>query len=109
MLRSVLLVLVALLLVAGLLAGCGGMPAGEVQIVIENSSFAPNRIKVAPGTTVRWVQRDALAHTVTSDKGLFDSGQMAKGATFTHKFTDPGSYGYICTNHQFMRGAIIVE
>ena len=107
--RSILLVLVALLLVSGLLTGCGGAPAGEVQIVIENSSFAPNRVKVAPGKTVRWVQNDAIPHTVTSDKGLFDSGQLANGATFTYKFNDAGSYGYICTNHPFMRGVIVVE
>jgi plastocyanin len=46
----------------------------KVEIKIDNFAFAPAEITVAPGTTVRWVNRDDIPHTVVSeDKATFKS------------------------------------
>ncbi|MCA9860596.1 MAG: hypothetical protein KC438_12780, partial [Thermomicrobiales bacterium] len=40
--------------------------------------------------------------------GVFDSGFMETGATFTHTFTEAGTYPYFCMPHPWMRGTLLV-
>ena len=82
-------------------------PANEVYM--SGSSFSPSTITVAVNTTVKWTNKDAIAHTVTSDAVLFDSGNMNSGATFNYKFTQAGTYNYHCTYHSMMTGTVIVH
>ena len=48
-------------------------------------------------------------HTVTGAAGGFDSGTMAKGATFELAFDSPGEYRYICALHPGMKGKVVVR
>jgi plastocyanin len=72
--------------------------------------FKPQSITVAPGTTVRWVNHGEEGHTVTSRDGLFDSGPLARGATFSFTFTRPGTFNYFCRPHEMMGmvGTVVV-
>jgi plastocyanin len=79
-----------------------------VEVNIQNSAFVPQNLTVPLGTTVRWTNRDGLAHTVTSTAGVFDSGNMSRGATFTHTFNALGEFSYICAIHPAMTGKITV-
>jgi plastocyanin len=45
-------------------------------------------------------------HTFTD--GVFDSGQMSPGQTYTFVFQSPGSYSFHCQNHAIMTGTIHV-
>lgn len=84
-------------------------PAGPVvEVEIRELKFQPAEITVAPGTTVRWVNRDPLAHTATA-AGSWDSGLLEPDATFERTFTAPGRHEYLCTPHPFMTGVVIVE
>jgi plastocyanin/phage tail protein X len=88
--------------------------AGQVQIVMQNVSFQPQQITVPPGTTVTWVNRDNFAHTVTSGtrgspSGLFDSGNVAAGGSFSFTFQTPGPYPYFCQIHNGMNGTVVVQ
>lgn len=56
--------------------------------------YSPPTATVAPGTTVCWQNQDGWTHTVTSDTGLFDSGEMALAGVFTFTFDATGSYPY---------------
>jgi len=72
-------------------------------------AFLPNRIEIAPGTTITWTNNDPLVHTVTADDGSFDSGQIEPTKTFSHTFTQPGEYAIHCTPHPFMKAVIVVR
>jgi plastocyanin len=83
-------------------------PAGPiVEAVVEGLKF-PEEIRVPVGATVRWVNKDPLAHTVTA-AGVWDSGLVEPGKTFEFTFKTAGTYNYICTPHPFMKGTVIVE
>jgi plastocyanin len=79
-------------------------------ITISDFAFSPNTITVAPGATVTVTNKDQVAHTVTSSKGGFNTGDILPGSstTFTAPNT-PGRYPYICSIHQFMTGTLTVS
>jgi plastocyanin len=62
-------------------------------------AFKPQTLTVSAGTTVTWINADALQHTVTWDDRSVDSGLMTQGQRFTYTFTEPGTYGYFCVPH----------
>ncbi len=72
------------------------------------SPYSPGTLTVAAGTTVTWVNQDVVIHTVTSDDGLFDSGNMLPGGRFSFTFTTQGSFTYHCIPHEYMRGTVVV-
>ncbi|HEV7665554.1 MAG TPA: plastocyanin/azurin family copper-binding protein [Chloroflexota bacterium] len=75
--------------------------------------FTPATLDVAAGTSVTWLNHDAIVHSVTQGAPdapgtLFDSGLFDQDQTFTFTFTVPGEYTYFCTRHTFMHGMINV-
>ena len=85
-------------------------PAGTVnQVSIEGFAFNPSSITVPAGTTVTWTNNDSVTHTVTSDSGAFDSGNLAPGKTFTFTFSQPGSFAYHCKIHTSMHATVVVQ
>ena len=79
------------------------------QVVVENFSFQPGTLTVAPGTTVTWVNHDDEPHTVNENNKTFKSGTLDTDAKFSYKFTSPGTYAYFCSLHPRMTGQIIVK
>ncbi len=72
-------------------------------------SFSPPTLTVKVGSTVVWVNKDTVTHTVTSSAGnLFDSGNFPDGFVFKYTFTQVGTYQYYCTIHPSMTGTIVV-
>jgi plastocyanin len=88
---------------------------GGNTVSISGMAFSPASLTVAVGTTVTWTNNDAIAHTVTSDSSLFDSGAITAsggyggGGTYNYTFTTAGTYNYHCTIHTMMTGKIIVQ
>lgn len=79
------------------------------EISIVNYSFSPDTLTIKTGTTVTWTNQDSVVHTVTSDTGLFDSGSLEKGKTFSYTFSTAGTFAYHCAPHQAkMIGTIVV-
>jgi hypothetical protein len=74
-------------------------PVGEVSL--NRMAFFPNVLSVAVGATVKWTNSavDKLDHTVSSPDGLFNSGTLKPGETFTFTFAKAGTYQYICSFH----------
>jgi plastocyanin len=83
-------------------------PDSTTTVEILNNAFNPDQLNVAPSTTVTWVNRDSVAHTVTADNGLFDSGQLAPGASYPVVLEGAGTVTYHCELHPEMRGSIVV-
>ncbi len=110
----VLIVSVASLVSCGKSSGYGSMatnpPAASPNTVnIVNMSFSPTGVTVAVGTTVTWTNNDAMDHTVTSDTGLFDSGDISDHKTYSRMFSTAGTFPYHCTIHPGMTGTITVK
>ena len=83
--------------------------ANTTTIDISGSSF-PTTITVKMGTTIVWKNKDAMAHTVTSDDGTrFSSGNLASGASFSFQATTAGSFPYHCEYHANMHGTLVVN
>jgi plastocyanin len=82
---------------------------GTNEVWIQDMAFNPATIiSVAAGTTIKWTNKDAADHTVTSDSGLFDSGKIRKDGTYSYMFQTAGTYLYICAFHTSMTAKIVV-
>jgi plastocyanin len=86
---------------------------GATGTAIANEAFAydPTPLTVAPGATIDVTNRDAQAHTVTSDvKDLFLADDINKGKPVTFKApTRAGTYTYHCEYHSGMHGTLVVK
>ena len=88
-----------------------------VEVVIQDFEFSPAIARStvamegagASGSNLRWVNRGRVAHWVTADRGAFDSGPLAPGATFTFTVRTEGVLEYHCNIHPSMKGQIVVE
>lgn len=80
-----------------------------VDVLIEDFSYNPSEITIRRGTSVTWVQKDSVRHTVTSDEGIFDSGLLSSGQTFTYTFDKSGIFSYHCIPPPYMKGKVLVE
>lgn len=92
----------------------GGTP-GSNEVWLQNISFNPATITVNVGTTIKWTNKDNVTHTVTSGTpgspdGIFDSGNLSNGGTFSFTFNTKGTFQYYCKPHQSsMRGTVVVQ
>jgi plastocyanin len=104
---------------------------GKVQEVkIDNFSFTPRSLRVAPGTTVTWVNRDDIPHTVVSSEPApasaagprsgaaggpqavgqaFKSKTLDTGDRFSFTFARAGTFPYFCSLHPKMTGEVVVQ
>lgn len=121
----------AAVLAAGALTACGDdgpivthAPAhndatplvATVEVHALDNTFRPNRVVVAPGTDVRFVNRGRNDHnTLSITKGAWgveDAG-FRPGAEYTHRFAEPGEYHFYCSLHGTpdfgMTGVVVVE
>jgi amicyanin len=81
----------------------------EISVSIENMMFNPSEVTVVPGTTVTWVNKDVMPHTVVDTNKSFRSKILAKGDKFSFTFTSAGDYSYLCSVHPNMKGKVIVK
>jgi plastocyanin len=73
------------------------IPMGAVGL--GTAAYGTNPLTISAGTTVTWINQDDMAHTTTSDTGLWDSGLLAPGKTFSYTFVSGGSFSYHCAIH----------
>ena len=109
-------ILLAGLATAALAAGKRPAPAmagddgAKSEVKIDNFSFAPGEITVAKGTTVNWVNRDDIPHTVVSeDKTTFRSKPLDTDDRFSYTFSKEGTYSYFCSIHPKMTAKVVVK
>ncbi|MGA7369297.1 MAG: plastocyanin/azurin family copper-binding protein [Nitrososphaeraceae archaeon] len=95
------------------------IPEGAAYSETTSERFDPAELHVLSGSTVEWVNQDDIIHTVTSGKetgyglfehahdGIFDSGSLDGGESFTFQFEEPGRYEYFCIPHPWMNGVVV--
>ena len=82
---------------------------GPSDIKIENMSFGPKDLTISPGTTVTWVNRDDIPHSVVDKNKAFRSKTLDTSNSFSFTFANAGTFDYICGLHPQMTGKIIVQ
>jgi plastocyanin len=105
-----------------------GMDMGDYDVEAISIKFMPETITVKAGTTVRWVNGEAITHTITSGTfndvnpatgirgsetpdGAFDVTLAPKGEdgdSFEFTYDKPGTYPYYCDIHLSMNAVVIV-
>ena len=79
-----------------------------------NECYLPNSVSVNEHSSVTWTNNDMAVHTATSGipsdgpNGIFNSGLISPGKTFTNQFDDEGTFDYYCIAHPWMTGKVIV-
>ena len=96
-------------LLTALLLMVGTARADGATVSIDNFTFTPATLVVAPGTTVTWTNQDDIPHTVTATNKAFKSKPLDTNNQFSFTFTAAGTYGYFCSLHPHMTGEIIVK
>jgi plastocyanin len=92
--------------------GCGRPVTDDVgtRVSIRNFCFGPTILRVDPGETVTWVNKDAVPHTVLGANatwGAFSSVER-NGGRVTYRFGRSGVYPYVCSLHVGMMGTVVV-
>jgi plastocyanin len=89
------------------------------------SWYEPSLISVEIGEKITWINKDNEAHTITSGKGsgrfgwmsnefgksdgYFDSDRFMSNESWSFTFDKKGLFGYYCTIHPWMEGAVLVQ
>jgi plastocyanin len=76
-------------------------------VSVKDNVFSPKSLSVSKGTTVKWTWRGRAAHNVTF-RGSAHSRTQTSGS-YSHKFSNKGTFAYRCTIHAGMVGAIRVR
>jgi plastocyanin len=88
---------------------------GSFNITITNFAFSPASVTVPAGSMVTWTNQDSVPHTIVNDfnplfsqGAMFTSSQLQTGQSFSFTFKDPGTFGYHCGIHTYMKGTVTV-
>jgi len=81
------------------------------EVRIEQYAYGPSTLRVTQGDTVTWTNLDSVEHdvVVTSGPEPIRSPLLSRGESWSHTFTTPGSYSYICSLHPDMRAAVAAD
>jgi plastocyanin len=99
----------AALAAAASVAAAGTAAADVHDVGAQFAAFGPSTVDVLPGETVAWTNVSDRRHTVTSDTGVFDSGDLLPDGRFAWRFDEPGAFNYHCTVHEGMVGEVDVR
>lgn len=78
-------------------------------VTIEGMRFQPERLTVARGDTIVWVNKDLVAHTATSKAGRFDSQTIETAKSWKLTARTKGEFPYVCTFHPTMKAMLDVK
>ncbi len=80
--------------------------SGQAIVLVKDSTFQPDALRVITGTTVTWEWDGSLPHNVVFED--FASDTQTEG-TYAHTFTASGDFTYRCTLHPRMTGVVAVD
>ncbi|MFC3569063.1 amicyanin [Paracoccus simplex] len=90
------------------------VPAEAIVVNINKMKYDQPELKVKPGDTVYWINKEVMPHNVAFKKGEvgdepFKGDMLKKDQAYSITFNEAGAYEYHCTPHPFMRAKVIVE
>lgn len=94
--------------VLSVLVVLAGAAFARTNVSITSSGFVPAKVLIQLNDDVRWTNNDTVPHTVTSDSGLWNSGNVGPGQKFERVFSTAGGFKYHCTIHPAFTGTVNV-
>lgn len=99
--------------ILALLAWPAAAGAADASITFGGSfgaTYSPSNVSIAVGEKVTWVADSASdgfdAHPLGSVERLWET--RSSGSSFTHTFTQAGTFGFLCEVHSGMTGRVTV-
>jgi plastocyanin len=88
-----------------------GPASGVIVVQLGDHYYMPAELSVPVGTRVEWRNQGSQTHDVTAFDGSFRSPTLGVSASFSHTFSDSGTYPYLCTPHagDGMMGKVVVK
>jgi plastocyanin len=84
-------------------------PVSTDAVTIKDYAFSPKSITVAAGTKVTWTNKDQFAHAIKdAASGQSGAGNIDPNSTYSHTYSTPGTYPYVCAIHPNMHGTVTV-
>lgn len=73
----------------------------DVNVTMKDNVFAPRRVTIDPGATIRWSNEGYNEHNIIPDKKKAKWGDklIGIGEEYEYKFNEPGVYEYFCSFH----------
>jgi plastocyanin len=81
-----------------------------VEVGIADYRYSPAELRIKPGTTVRWTNREKrTSHSILFlGPDGFESDRLFPGESYSRTFERPGRHEYSCGPHPEMKGSIEV-
>jgi plastocyanin len=95
--------------VVALLLGFSAAMATTFTVDIQNFAFVPHGRHIVVGDMITWTNQDGVTHTSTSDNGVWNSGNLAHGQSYSYTFSNTGNFPYHCAIHTSMHDTIFVS
>jgi plastocyanin len=119
-------VIMALVALSGIAASVPSGPTIVIKMLDMPPTFQPDRVTIPVGGMIKWENVGASVHHATSDPAAaiypadvanpagakpFDSNFIQPNQSFSHTFTIPGTYKYMCAAHETfgMIGQVVVK
>ena len=75
----------------------------------DDHGLNPSRVRTKAGTPVTFTNTSKVSHTVAARDGSWSAGPIKPGESASVTVTKPGAYEYICKDHPWTIGQLIVE
>jgi plastocyanin len=82
---------------------------GTSKITITSSAYSPASLTVVSGSTVMWTNSDNTVHTVTTEDGTLNSGDIAPGSSYSKTFMSAGTFNYHDAHNTAITGVVVVS
>lgn len=85
--------------------------AGTVTVQVSHTKLDPSVVTVKAGDAVVFHNTVEMpgGHTIVADKGDLSSPPLQKGASWSHTFVMPGTYGFHIKQHPTVKMKVIVK
>ncbi|MBB5914695.1 plastocyanin [Nocardia transvalensis] len=92
-------------------ATTGAPQSTTTTVQADDMKFSPAAITVPAGSTVTWKFSDKVPHAVQGigDAAMGVNSPILTQGEWSHTFTTPGTYRYMCPLHPEMRGTVTVQ
>lgn len=86
-------------------------PQTSVTVHVDKMKFSPDAVTITAGGTVTWKFSDKVPHAVQGigDSAMGINSPILTDGEWSHTFTVPGTYRYLCPLHPEMRGTVTVR
>ena len=76
---------------------------------IVDFAFSPAKLEIKAGDIVKFINRDEVKHSATSDDNIFDTKLLGQDEEKPVTFDQAGTFTYYCSPHPAMQGTIVVS